>query len=198
MGKDQASPTPANSLNPSDPSDGRKTSFPTRGTIQDFYQLICPWYQSQFEHYSAYNLGIKLWLQKGKVTFWHRMAMMFFRLWRKLVKLKIFFLETAKSVLFAYAIKNNKFVKKRLPREKLEVNPWKCPWNTQPTLPETSALGKLELQKKGGWGEAKRHFKCLVENYEISVCLSQFMYVSVCVFCLFVYFHNIAKMVNEF
>ena len=37
--------------------------------------------------------------------------MMFFRLWRKLVKLKIFFLETAKSVL-AYAIKNNKFAKK--------------------------------------------------------------------------------------
>ena len=41
----QASPTPANSLNPSDSSDGTKVSLPTRGTIQDFYQLICPWYQ---------------------------------------------------------------------------------------------------------------------------------------------------------
>ena len=40
------------------------------------------------------------------------MATIFFRLWRKLVKVKkIFFSETAKSVLFAYAIKD-KFVKK--------------------------------------------------------------------------------------
>ena len=47
------------------------------------------------------------------MTFGHRMAMIFLRLWRKLVKLKKnFFLETAKQVLFAYAIKNNKFVKK--------------------------------------------------------------------------------------
>ena len=31
---------------------------------------------------------------------------------RKLVKMNYFFLETTKPVLFAYAIKNNKFVKK--------------------------------------------------------------------------------------
>ena len=37
----QASPTPETFLNPSDSSDGTKTSLPTRGTIQDFYQLIC-------------------------------------------------------------------------------------------------------------------------------------------------------------
>ena len=186
MGKDQASPTPANSLNPSDPSDGRKTSFPTRGTIQDFYQLICPWYQSQFEHYLAYNLGIKLWLQKGKVTFWHRMAMMFFRLWRKLVKLKIFFLETAKSVLFAYAIKNNKFVKKDCLGKSLKLTLFMSLKYTAHFAWDLS-LGQIRTSRKwvagGWWGSSKRHFKCQVENYEISVCLSRFMYVSICVFC---------------
>ena len=43
-------PTPANSLCPSDSSYGTKTSLPTKGTIQDFHQLICLWYQNQFEH----------------------------------------------------------------------------------------------------------------------------------------------------
>ena len=74
----------------SDSSAGTKTSLPTRGTIQDFYQLICPWYQSQFEHYLVYNLGIKLWIQKGKMISWHKVAMTFFRLQRKLVKMKFF------------------------------------------------------------------------------------------------------------
>ena len=99
VGMNQASPTPANSLNPSDSSDGPKVSLPTRGTIQDFYQLICPWYQSQFEHYLVYILAIKPWLQKGKMTFWHRMAMIFFRLWRKLVKMKLF-IGNCKTVSF--------------------------------------------------------------------------------------------------
>ena len=100
-------PSFPHSLNPSESSDGTKTSCPTRVTIQDFYQMICPWYQSPFKHYLIYILAIKLWLQKGKMTFWHRMAMIFFRLQRKLVKINFFFLETAKPVLFAYAIKNN-------------------------------------------------------------------------------------------
>ena len=100
-------PSFPHSLNPSESSDGTKTSCPTRVTIQDFYQMICPWYQSPFKHYLIYILAIKLWLQKGKMTFWHRMAMIFFRLQRKLVKTKIFFLETAKPVLFACAIRNN-------------------------------------------------------------------------------------------
>ena len=157
MGKDQASPTPANSLNPSDPSDGRRTFFPTRWTIHDFYQLICPWYQSQFEHYSAYNLGIKLWLQKGKVTFWHRMAMMLFRLWRKLVKLKIFFLETAKSVLFAYAIKNNKFVKKDCLGKSLKLTLFMSLKYTAHFAWDLS-LGQIRTSKKGGVGGGKETF----------------------------------------
>ena len=100
-------PSFPHSLNPSESSDGTKTSCPTRVTIQDFYQMICPWYQSPFKHYLIYILAIKLWLQKGKMTFWHRMAMIFFRLQRKLVKINFFFLETAKPVLLAYPIKNN-------------------------------------------------------------------------------------------
>ena len=32
----------ANSLNPSDSSDGTKTSLPTTGMVQNFYQLKCP------------------------------------------------------------------------------------------------------------------------------------------------------------
>ena len=105
---DQAFPAPTNSLNPSYSSDGTKVSLPSRGTIQAFYQLICPWYQSQLEHYLVYNLGRKLWLHKGEMTFWCRMAMIFLGLQRKLVKKKLCpcSLETAKLVLFAYAIEN--------------------------------------------------------------------------------------------
>ena len=45
------------------------------------------------------------------------MAMIFFRLWRKLVKMKfiLFSFETAKPVLFTYAIKNSKLVKMSFP-----------------------------------------------------------------------------------
>ena len=47
---------------------------------------------------------------------------------------------------------------KILPREKLEVNPFHVPEMPSPPLPETSALGKLELKKKrvgGGMGSQR-------------------------------------------
>ena len=89
----------------------QRPHFPKR-TIQDLYQLICPWYESQFEHYLVYILAIKLWLQTRKmIVFWHRMAMIFLRLQKKkkLIKLCLLclFSETAKLVHFAHAIKNN-------------------------------------------------------------------------------------------
>ena len=115
MEKDQASPAPENSLNPSDSSDGIKTSLPTRGMIQDFYQLICPWNQSQFEHCLVYILAIKLGLQKGKVTFWHRIAMIFFRLQRKLVKMNLF-LGNCKTGSFCIC----------------SILAWKIPWMEEP------------------------------------------------------------------
>ena len=124
MEKDQASPAPENSLNPSDSSDGIKTSLPTRGTIQDFYQLICPWYQSQFEHYLLCILAIKLWLQKGKITFWHRMAVIFFRLRRKLVKMNFFFSWKLQNRFLLHMQLQTTSSLKGLPREKLEVNPF--------------------------------------------------------------------------
>ena len=118
----QAFPTPANSLSPSDSSDGKKVSLPTRGTIQAFYQLICPWYQNQFEHYLVYNLGIKLGLQKGKMTFWHRIAVIFFRLSRKLAKI-IFFSWKLQNWFFLHVQLKATSLLKGLPRKKLEVNP---------------------------------------------------------------------------
>ena len=69
---------------------GQGPHFHQRDNLR-FDQLICPWYQSQFEHYLVYILAVKLWLQKRKMTFWHRMAMIFFRLWRKLLKMKFSF-----------------------------------------------------------------------------------------------------------
>ena len=43
------------------------------------------------------------------------------------------------------------------------------------------------------WRKSKRHFKSQVENCDL--CLSVFMYVSVCVLG---FFDNIAEVVNEF
>ena len=98
---DQAFPTPPNSLNPSDSSDGTKVSLPSRGTIRAFYRLICPWYQSQFEHHWVHNSGVNLRLHKGKVNFWCRMAMILLGFQRKLVKMKFFCLENCKAGAFS-------------------------------------------------------------------------------------------------
>ena len=58
-------------------------------------------------------------------------------------------------------------------------------------------IGRIQTKKKKKEG-AKKHFKFQAENYEISVCLSGFMYVSVCVFWVCFFFNNIAEVVNEF
>ena len=57
------------------------------------------------------------------------------------------------------------------------------------------SLGQIRTssQKKKKWGGI-RHFKSQAENYK-SVCLSGFVYVSVCVFGFFFY---IDEVVNEF
>ena len=195
MRKDQASPTPANSLNPSDSSDGTKTSLPTRGTIQDFYQLIYPWYQSHFEHYLVYILAMKLWLQKGKMTFWHRMAMIFYRLWRKLVKMK-FFSWKLQTRFFSHMQLRTTSLLKGLPRKSLKLT---LSMSLKYTAHFTwdPSLGQIRIFKKGGkgsmWRKSKRHFKSQVENCDL--CLSVFMYVSVCVLG---FFDNITEVVNKF
>ena len=187
MGKDQASPTPENSLDHSDPFDGTNTSLPTRGTIQDFYHRICSWYQSQFEHYLAYNLGIKLWLQKGKVTVWHRLVMMFFRLWRKLVKLKNFFLRNCKTSSSCICNYKQQVCLKACLGKSLKLT-------LSMSLKYTAhfawdlSLGQIRTSKKGGGG-VKEIFQLSRGNYEISVCLSVWIYVchSVCLlFCFLI------------
>ena len=45
--------------------------------------------------------------RKERWLLWHKMAMIFFRLCRKLVKMIFFSFETAKPALFAYVIKNS-------------------------------------------------------------------------------------------
>ena len=55
------------------------------------------------------------------------MAMMFFRLWRKLVKLKKIFSWKLQNKLFLHMQLKTTSLLKRLPREKLEVNPFHVP-----------------------------------------------------------------------
>ena len=184
MRKDQASPTPANSLNPSDSTDGTKTSLPTRGTIQDFYQLIYPWYQSQFEHYLVYILAMKLWLQKGKMTFWHRMAMIFYRLWRKLVKMK-FFSWKLQTRFFSHMQLRTTSLLKGLPRKSLKLT---LSMSLKYTAHFTwdPSLGQIRIFKKGGRGVCggnQRDILNLKWKTAISVCL--YLCMSQCVSWVF-------------
>ena len=116
------------------------------------------------------------------------MALIFFRLWRKLVKMKFSFPWNLPNPFFPHMHLKTTSLLKGLPRAKLEVTPFHvleihCPLCLRPN----SALGKSELQakqtnKKG----SKRSFKSQAGNYEISVCLSAFIYVSVCAFFFFI------------
>ena len=58
------------------------------------------------------------------------MAMIFFRFWSKLTEMKLFFsFETAKPVLFAYAIKNSELVKKAYLEKSFQLTlPGLCRW----------------------------------------------------------------------
>ena len=106
-----------------------------------------------------------------KDEFLTQMAMIFFRLWRKLVKMNFFSLETAKPVLFHMQLKTTSLLK-GLPREKLEVNPFMSLKYTA-HLPETSTLGKLELQAKKKRGKGQRDILNLKKQTMrfLSVCL---------------------------
>ena len=67
------------------------------------------------------------------------------------------------------------------------------------SLPEMSALGKLEASRKEKKG-VKWYFRSQTENYKISVsisvCIYGFMYVSV--YGFFFFSDNIVEVVNEF
>ena len=150
-----------------------------------FLSADLPWYLSQFEHYLVYNLGIKLWLQKGKMTFWHRIAMTFFRLQRKLVKMKFFSWKLQNQFFSQMQWKTTSLLKACLGKSlKLTLSMFlkytaHFAWDFRFGQIRTS---KKKKKKGGGEGGSKRHVQSQAKNYEIYVCLSEFMYVSVCIF----------------
>ena len=116
------------------------------------------------------------------------MTLIFFRLWRKLVKMKFSFPWKLQNPFFVHMHLKPTSLLKGLPREKLEVNPFlileiHCPLCLRPH----SALDKSEHQaKQTNKQGSKRCFKSQAGNYEVSVCLSGFMYVSVCALFFFI------------
>ena len=85
------------------------------------------------------------------------MAVIFFRLWRKLVKMKFSFPWKLQNWLFLHLHLKTTSLLKVLPRAKLEVRPFRvleihCPLCLRPD----SALGKSELQAKQTNKEGQR------------------------------------------
>ena len=162
-----------------------------------FLSADLPWYQSQFEHYLVYNLGIKLWLQKGKMTFWHRVAMTFFRLQRKLFKIKFFSWKLQNQFFLQMQWRTTSLLKALL-REKLEVNPFHVLEIQQPTFLKPQLWANQNFNQK-----KKKKESGVKETSSISgrklwdLCLSVWIYVCLSV-CLFGFFDNIAEIVNEF
>ena len=75
-----------------------------------------------FISWSVYNLGIKLWLQKGKMT-WPRMAMILYTTRENWLQWTFFLWENVKLVLLHMQLKTIPCYK-ALPRAKLEVKPF--------------------------------------------------------------------------
>ena len=116
------------------------------------------------------------------------MALIFFRLWRKLVKMKFSFPLKLQNPFFLHMHLKPTSLLKALPREKLEVNPFHvleihCPFCLRPD----SALGKTELQAKQTKYKGQRDVLNLRQETEISVCLSIWLYVCLCALFLFLY-----------
>ena len=123
------------------------------------------------------------------------MALIFFRLWRKLVKMKFSFpLKLQNPFLLHMHLKPTSLLK-GLPREKLEVTPFHVlEIQYSFSLRPYSALGKIELQAKQTKYKGQRDVLNLRQetmrslSVRLDVCMSQ------CV----LFFYNIAEVVNEF
>ena len=133
---------------------------------------------------------MKLWLQKKRWHFWHWIAMIFFRLWRKLVKIKSFL-----------KLQNQFFLHMQLGKSWLiKILSWSSnsAWETKIGLGKNLKLtlimslgytahsiwdsshkqigGTQEKEKRNIYIYiSERYFKCQVENY---ICLSKITYVS--------------------
>ena len=116
------------------------------------------------------------------------MALIFFRLWRKLVKMKFSFpLKLQNPFLLHMHLKPTSLLK-GLPREKLEVTPFHVlEIQYSFSLRPYSALGKIELQAKQTKYKGQRDVLNLRQETEISVCLSIWLYVCLCALFLFLY-----------
>lgn len=113
------------------------------------------------------------------------MALIFFRLWRKLIKMKFSFPLKLQNPFFLHMHLKTTSLLKVLPREKLEVNPFHileihCLIYLRPN----SALGKSELQTNKQTKKGPREVLNL--RQETMRSLSGFVYVSVCaLLCVF-------------
>ena len=103
---------------------------------------------AESKHYLVYILAIKLWLQKGKMTFRYRMAMIFFRLQRKLVKIK-FFLENCKTGSFLHMqLKTTSLLNALV--EPLDWGSWHCTGDRDQDHPHGKEMQKSKMAVWGG------------------------------------------------
>ena len=114
------------------------------------------------------------------------MAVIFFRLWRKLVKMKFPFPWKLKSWLFLHMHLKTTSLLKVLPRAKLEVRPFRvleihCPLCLRPD----SALGKSELQAKQTKKKVKDVLNLRQETMKSLSIFWIYVYLSVCSFFSF-------------
>ena len=123
------------------------------------------------------------------------MALIFFRLWRKLVKMKFSFPLKLQNPFFLHMHLKPTSLLKGLPRERLEVTPFHVlEIQYSFSLRPYSALGKIELQAKQTKYKGQRDVLNLRQetmrslSVRLDVCMSQ------CV----LFFYNIAEVVNEF
>ena len=145
------------------------------------YQSVDPCHQSQFEHSLVSFLTMKLWLQKQRWHFLHWMAMIFFRLQRKLVKTSLFKIQNR---FFLHVQLRKSWLVKILFWSSISV--WETKTGQGKNLKLTlivslgytahsiwdsshEQIGRTQTKKKEG---AKRHFKYQAENYEIPVYMS--------------------------
>ena len=123
--------------------------------------------------------------------------MIFFRLWRKLVKMKFSFPWKLQNWFFLYMHLKTTSLLKVLPRAKLEVRPFRvleihCPLCLRPD----SALGKSELQAKQTKKEGQRNVLSLRQETMRSLSIF-WIYVYLSVHSFFFFFFN-AEVLNEF
>ena len=151
---------------------------------------------------SLMHISFILWMiymitKKTDGIFWHWMAMIFFRLRRKLVKIKFFLkvqnrffshmqLGSSWLLTILFWSSNSAWETKISLGKNLKLTLIMFLGYTAHSIWDSShkQIGRTQTKEKKKKKGQKRYLKFQVENYEISVCLSKFICVSVCVFGL--------------